>query len=595
MPGSVLSLDELISADEFALQIARKYWEWYTRAREARERWVEIRDYVYATSTRQTTNSKLPWKNSTTIPKLCQIRDNLYSNYTKSLFPKRKWLTWEGEDEQSSEATKRQNIENYMQWVVSRSGFRQTIEKLLLDWIDTGNCFAMPDWEDETIVTEEGTKVGYVGPKAVRISPLDLVFDPLAPSFAQSPKIVRSFVSLGELKEMLEGESAPEYKEEKEALWNYLKDLRYRATNVTGTIEEKDDFFKVDGFGTFRDYLEGEYAEILTFYGDIYDIHNDTFYKNYVITVVDRHKIIGKRPIPSMFGRPPIYHTGWRPRQDNLWAMGPLENLVGMQYRLDHIENMKADIFDLTSYPVLKITGYVDDFEWQPGERIICSEEGNVEMVVPDVQALNANLELAALEQKMEEMAGAPKEALGFRTPGEKTKYEVQRLENAASRIFMSRLLQFEAFMEELLSGMLEVGRRNMSRSQIRVEDEEFNTSSFLTLSAIDISGNGRLRPMAASHFAEKAEKIQNLAGFYNSVPGQDPAVQQHFSGVKLAEMYEELLEIEGFDLVTPYIRITEQAEAERLSNTQLEQTMMESQTETGLTPEDFSDGAIQG
>jgi hypothetical protein len=33
----------------------------------------------------------------------------------------------------------------------------------------------------------------------------------------------------------------------------------------------------------------------------------------------------------------------------------------------------------------------------------------------------------------MEEMAGAPKEAMGFRSPGEKTKYEVQRLESAAS------------------------------------------------------------------------------------------------------------------------------------------------------------------
>ena len=35
----------------------------------------------------------------------------------------------------------------------------------------------------------------------------------------------------------------------------------------------------------------------------------------------------------------------------------------------------------------------------------------------------------------MEEMAGAPKEAMGFRSPGEKTAYEVQRMENAASQV----------------------------------------------------------------------------------------------------------------------------------------------------------------
>jgi len=116
--------------------------------------------------------------------------------------------------------------------------------------------------------------------------------------------------------------------------------------------------------------------------------------------------------------------------------MGPLDNLVGMQYRIDHLENMKADIWDLTRYPIFKIKGYVEDFDWSPGERIICGDDGDVDLVSPDVQVLNFNTEISILEAKMEEMAGAPKEAMGFRTPGEKTKYEVQRIENAASRIF---------------------------------------------------------------------------------------------------------------------------------------------------------------
>ena len=589
MPGKVVELEHLITPDQMALKISEKYWTWETLREEKKAEWTEVRKYVYAVDTKKTTNSKLPWKNSTTIPKLCQIRDNLYANYIKTLFPNRKWLEWEGEDESSDDAEKSNNIENYMRWVVKRSGFKDVIGKLLLDWIDTGNCIATPDWIDETqTTTDEQTKVGYIGPVAVRLSPLDTVFDPLAPDFRRSPKIVRSFISLGELKEMITRETTPENSEEMEGLWHYLKDLRYRVNNMTGTVKEKDEYFAIDGFDSFQAYLQGDYAEILTFYGDMYDLDNDIFYRNHMITVVDRHRIIAKRPHPSFFGHAPIYHCGWRPRQDNLWAMGPLDNLVGMQYRIDHIENLKADVFDLITFPVLKIKGLVDDFEWEPMARIQVSEEGDVDMIVPDVQILQANIEIQNYETKMEEMAGAPKEALGFRTPGEKTKYEVQRLENAASRIFLMRMEQFAVFVEDLLQAMLELARRRMTTTQIRVEDEEFNTASFLQLSALDITGNGRLRPVAVSHFAEKAEKVQNATAFFGSAIGADPAVNVHFSGVETAKMFADLLDLEGYNLVTPFIRLTEQADAQRLGNAHQEQTMMEAGTPSGLAQDDF-------
>jgi hypothetical protein len=34
------------------------------------------------------------------------------------------------------------------------------------------------------------------------------------------------------------------------------------------------------------------------------------------------------------------------------------------------------------------IKGFVEDFIWQPGEKIFTSEEGSVEMLAPDVQAI---------------------------------------------------------------------------------------------------------------------------------------------------------------------------------------------------------------
>src|SRR5437867_7586919 len=139
----------------------------------------------------------------------------------------------------------------------------------------------------------------------------------------------------------------------------------------------------MEGFTSFRNYLMSNWVETFTFYGDWHDTYTGEFQKNRIITVVDRHKLISNKPNPSYFGNPPIYHVPWRKKQDNLWGMGPLDNLVGMQYRLDHIENMAADVWDLVTYPVQMVTGFVEDFVWEPGAKIFAGEEGKVELVSP--------------------------------------------------------------------------------------------------------------------------------------------------------------------------------------------------------------------
>src|SRR5690606_39402894 len=96
------------------------------------------------------------------------------------------------------------------------------------------------------------------------------------------------------------------------------------------------------------------------------------------------------------------------------------------------------------------------------------------------VNALQYNQELAIIEAKMEEMAGSPKEAMGFRTPGEKTAYEVQRLENAASRVFQNKIAQFEEqVIEPLLNAMLVLAQENLSEVTIRILDDEFKAATF--------------------------------------------------------------------------------------------------------------------
>jgi hypothetical protein len=505
-------------------------------------------------------------------------------------FPKRKWLEWLADSSDSASVEKRDAILAYMNWAISQPQFKHEISKCILDYIDYGNCFALVEWIDQRVERDDKIQTGYVGPVPRRISPYDIVFNPTAPSFIEAPKIVKSMITKGELKKKLESMATDENRQEYEELWNYFMKYREVVMQYAGDLQIEDSFYSMDGFDSFRSYLEGDYVEVLTFYGDLWDDEKGELLQNHVIMVVDRHKVIGKKPNPSYFGYPPIFHVGWRPRQDNLWAMGPLANLVGMQYRLDHVENLKADVFDLIAFPVLKIKGYVNDFEWGPMQRIVTDQEGDVEMLAPPFQVLQVNNEIQYLVTMMEEMAGAPKEAMGFRTPGEKTAFEVQRLENASSRIFQNKTMQFdEQFLERVLNAMLEMAKRTISGPQeVNVFDDEFKIQTFMTLTADDITGAGKIKPLGARHFAEKAELVQNLVNLYSSGLGQDPLVQAHISGVGLAKVIiEDALDLAEFNLMQPYVRVGEQAQLQRLAAAAEEETMMQMGQPTGLTPED--------
>ncbi len=599
MAGKTLDIDDVITRDQLGCRIASYWHEWNM----FRQDWInqkrELREYIYATDTTQTSNSQLPWSNKTTIPKLTQIRDNLYANYIATMFPKRRWLNWEGADRKDETKRKVKAIKDYMTWAVSQNEFKREIEKLVLDYIDYGNCFSTVEWVDETDQKGSTQKPGFVGPRIVRISPLDLVMNPLAPSLDKSPKIIRVVTNMGEAKELMERFSADETDLQlANEVFNYCKGIRNSVSEYgTTDLVEKDNYFAVDGFTSFRQYLDSDNVELLFFYGDIYDREKDEFLRNHMIVVVDRHKVLISKPHPYPLSEIPIYGAGWRVRQDNLWAMGPLDNLVGLQYRLDHIENMKADIFDLITFPPLKIKGIVNDFTWGPMEKIHVDADGDVELMSPNVQALQANVEMAAIEQRMEEMAGSPKEAMGFRTPGEKTAYEVQRLENAASRIFQNKIAQFEEqVIEPLLNAMLVLAQQHLSEVTIRVLEDEFRSIDFRSITKDQISANGRIKPVAARSFAERAEVVQNLTNFGSSSIGQDPNVKVHFSGLKTAQMMEELLDIERYELVQPFVAISEQAEAQQFANTHQEEVMNTAAAPAGLTPEDFSEpGAANG
>lgn len=562
MAGTTVDIQNIINPHSVAVDIADRWTSWNNSRKPKLEEWKELRNYIYATDTRTTSNSKLPWTNSTTTPKLTQIADNLHANYFSALFPQKRWFRFEAEDQESNTKAKRDVIQAYMDNKVRQSNFENTTSKILNDYIQYGNCFATIDFVKDYTTYEDGERVvNYIGPKLVRISPFDICFNPLAPDFDNSPKIVRSIMTTGEIKRKIAETVDNKYMEE-----IFDKMLVNRSAASGNDVDvAKSQAFIADGFSSLQEYYESEYVEVLTFYGDIYDQDTDTFHKNRIITVVDRSYILTNEQNPSWLGKSPVFHAGWRERPDNLYAMGPLDNLVGMQYRIDHLENLKADVFDQIAYPILKIRGDVEDFDFEPAARIYLGDEGDVGYLVPDSTALNADFQIQGLENKMEMLAGAPREAMGIRSAGEKTAFEVQSLMTAAGRIFQHKTAHFErVFLEPILNTMLEAARRNMDYADtIRVLNEDTGIFFFEQITKEDIAANGKIIPMGARHFAERAQRVQSITQLYQ-LKLQDPTIAAHMSGKEFARILAD--ELGEPALFSENITVIEQMETQKIA-----------------------------
>ena len=559
MAGETLDIENIVEQEVLAVEIANRWREWDTLRSTKIQEWKELRNYLYATDTKTTGNAMLPWSNTTTTPKLTQLMDNLHANYFASLFPQQKWMRFEASSVDSNVKAKRDTIQAYMENKVRQSDFVNAASDLIYDYIQYGNCFATVQWEDRYKIKEDGDYISqYVGPKVVRISPYDICFNPAASDFLKAPKIIKSIKTLGEIKRMIKDDPS------KESMQPILDKMLHARASVRGSDAtfNKAEGYVADGFSSIQHYYESDYVEILTFYGDIFDYQNDELQVDRIITIVDRAYVLTNEENPSWLGHAPIFHAGWRPRPDNLYAMGPLDNLVGMQFRIDHLENLKADVFDQIAYPIMKIRGDVEDFDFEPGTRIYLGEEGDVGYLVPDATALNADLQIQTLENKMEEMAGAPRQAMGIRTPGEKTAFEVQSLQNAASRIFEHKTAHFErVFLEPILNSMLETARRYMNFSDtIKVIDDATGVAFFRDITKDDIIASGKIVPVGARHFAERARRVQNLTQLFQ-IKAADPTVSAHLSGKEFAKIISE--ELGEASLFGENISVSEQLETQ--------------------------------
>jgi hypothetical protein len=109
---------------------------------------------------------------------------------------------------------------------------------------------------------------------------------------------------------------------------------------------------------------------------------------------------------------------------------------------------------------------------------------------------------------------------------------------------------------------MLEVSRRYMNMSDtIRVMDDATGAVLFQTITKDDITAKGKIVPVGARHFAERARRIQNLTQLYQ-IKLSDPTVAAHLSGKEFARILSE--ELGEPELFSENISISEQLETQQ-------------------------------
>lgn len=562
--GNSLDLHGIINPDLKAQEIVKQFDRWKESRNVHDTQSRGVRNYVFAVDTETTDNSVNPFFNNMTTPKLTQIKDNLKANYMSVLFGREDWVNWEAHDSDAADKDKRKLIESYVRSVVRTSKMKKVFSKLLDDWITFGNCYSQLQWVNESKIVKNALGddeeiPGYVGPKLFRIDYNDIVYNVTASDWESTPKIVRYLKSMGELEnDILE---KPEQSDMAKALLGKIKTNRQailtgrRSGNASGNSElDKSQGFVADGFDNIEAYYNSEMVEILEFRGNLWT--TEGYFKDYRVVIADRTGVLEEGPIDSWSKTSYMYHSSWRDRDNNLVGMGPLDNLVGMQYMIDKLQNSKADVWDRIVNPAEVIIGDVSEYQSEgkkgaPGFIHYLPEGGSVTHLRPDTTALNADLQIEFLATLMERMAGAPEQSLGVRTPGEKTALEVQTLTEGASKLFITQTMKFEEdVVEPALNDIIEMARRMLVGDVlVRAQDNTFGVDEFLKVTKDDLTAKGKLYPKGSSHFLRQSLAAQNINLMLQN-PNIFQKISPHLDGLELAKQMEELIGLEQFNLI---------------------------------------------
>lgn len=558
MSGETLTVYQEIDELDLAAIITEKYSEWDSYREPAKERWKEIEAYLYATDTTHLPNFNSPFEHTTHIPVVAPIAQDLEAIVSQVTLPHEDWFEFKPYDKKSASYVLRNKIKSYIKNRHALSGFNVVAKKLIADLITYGVSFALVHYVDET---NNGEKVGYDGPKVKRISPYDIVFDPTACAFEDSPKIIRELITLGELKKR-----ANKGLLDADVVNEILSDRRAVGSRSSFSSNHyKDQQYVPSGFGSFEQYVASGTIELLWFYGDMYDPDTTTLLENKQCVVAEGKYVLLNEDIKSVDGKVHLYKADWQIRQDNLWPMGPLDNIIGLNYQVNHRENAKSDALDKLIVPDRVFMGDV--------ERIYDDETGATEYNAPEgggVQELGINtqffsfdLHIDRLTQSAQKAARLPNDLVGFRSAGEKTLGEVTALTEGGMRGFLHKAQDFERFLEQILTAEVEIARENLS-SVIQVAGQvESGIITFLDISAEDLKMSGALVATGARRFARKQQILGTLTQLSATPLYQQTAM--HTSGVALAKLIAELTETTEEGIFEEYIAIQEQSEAQKM------------------------------
>ena len=564
MNQKALEIQQWLSPKSLASSIAGYWTEWNQLREKARTRWREIDSYIHATSTEDTMEGQA-WDHTTHIPIVAEIYEDLCAIMADTVIPHEDWLSWRPYDRSAASEEKRSKVLAYVRNRHELNGFNKTVQDLLADYIRYGNAFVMTEAQVDP--------TGYIGPVPIRISPYDIVFNPSASRFEDTPKIIRQVMGLGEFKKFCEDNQDVVDME----TCQRVIDRRGSFYTVEGAELDKNRQYLPDGFGSFESYYRNSgMVELLWFYGNLYDSESGELHTNKKYVIVDRCNILMEQDVDTVR----IRHAAYRPRPDNLWGQGALDNIVGMNYQINHRENSKSDAIDRFIHPDRVYVGDVDEiFDDNTGQvKYLAPENGGVRDLVPDASVLSFNSEIDKLTLRARSAARLPLQLAGFRTPGEKTATEVQSLNEGAFRGFINKAEQFEInLLEPMVRDEIEVGRENITSALQVATDTEEGFSVFMQVTAEDLKSNGVLVPYGARRFKREVQQMAMLQQLGNSNLGQ--LVAQHIDSWNLAKTIERLGGFDKYQFFSKFAVIEEQSEAQKLQMTaeesQLEEVMM--------------------
>lgn len=557
MSGNYLSVPDV---DVVATRIAEMWTDYNTGRRVALDRGQEARNYVYSTDINTTSANVLPHKNRTHLPALTSIADTLQTQYFEASLSMPDFFMYEGSNEADDEKAKL--VQAWVRTKLEMKKFREeTGRQLINDFVIYGNCFLSVDY---VIERDENERILYKGPLLRRISPLDMVMNPMADSFQSSPKLQKIVRHVSDIAEW--PDKYPEHAFNKSQIEKAIA-MRGAAAVDDWIDQLKEMGLEVDGYGNYDEYYKSDTAEVLIYRGDVFNPETGETQRNRLVYVMDRLHVILNMPNPAPLGG--IHHAGWRKRSDNLWAQGPLDNLAGMQYRIDHLENSKADGFDLATTPPVVIKGdSVTEPEqgFAPGAIYYTGIDGDVTILNVGNNILMANTEINQYQRLMQEYAGAPPESRGIRTPGEKTAFEVDKLDQNANMLFVDKARNFELMLEGALKEAFYLMMINFDGDDYAVIFGEDGREELRQLSQEDVQSYGDFKAVGARYWSRRNRESLELANFLQ-LKAQDPqGIAMHISNERLAKLIEKKLGIDDAHIVEPFIGLKEQVQGQLIA-----------------------------